>query len=274
MWQQADEIHPHDSLEHQGRHKTHPIYQTHNLAFLRLPLTGEAHQAPSLPAPGELVLWRCRAEWQAGASRGTRASLAGTDLARARFFRSPTRAKRHLVGRAVLRHILSDMLGCSAAEIRLNETLNGQPRLAAPSPVHDITLHVSFAGIWIIVAVSTTAMGVGAIVPGQADAKEKDLSRTTTPRLSTAARQQPSSEYPWQAQQRARLDSLASLSDTSAADTRPTWIEHRGAALVAQMADGQRCHVLDLPMPGQICAAIATAEPVWLIHAYGWSRHQ
>ncbi|QGZ65354.1 4'-phosphopantetheinyl transferase family protein [Paraburkholderia acidisoli] len=234
---------------------THPVYRTPGLHFLPWRLDDAALQRDRLPAPGELMLWRLRAEWDA-----TTRGLSPLDIPRKEQHRairglSPALGKRYLVSRVFLRHTLSTMLGCTPAEIELHDHTEGELILRNPVRSPALEIRVAYAGVWILLAMSQRRLAIGAAVP------------------EPVLRQPVQSPFDDARDRLYRESALRLCLPHDARDTRDAWpaiVSQNGAALIAETEAGGQIHVVDLPMPGQICAAVATHEPFDTIHAFGW----
>lgn len=212
-------------------------------------------QRNRLPAHGELMLWRLRAEWDA-----TTRHLSPLDIPRKEQHRairglSPALGKRYLVSRVFLRHTLSTMLGCEPREIELHEHAEGELKLMNPACSPAIEIRVAYAGVWILLAISRRQLAIGATVP------DPLVVRRPTPLQVGETRDRLYRESALR---------LSAMRPDRAQDAWPAIISQHGAKLIAETPAGGQIHVIDLPMPGQICAAVATHEPLATIHAFGW----
>lgn len=236
------------------RSGTHPVYRTPGLHFMPRRIDEAAFQRNRLPARGELMLWRLRAEWDA-----TTRPLATLDLPRKEQHRairglSPALGKRYLVSRVFLRHTLSTMLSCEPGKIELHEVTEGELKLLSPACSPAIEIRVAYAGVWILLAISQRRLAIGATVP-------------------EPAVRQPARHLFDDARDRLYRESASRLGGTLSGPAHDAWpaiVSQNGATLIAETASGGQIHVVDLPMPGQICAAVATHEPLATIHAFGW----
>lgn len=243
------------------RGSTHPVYRTPGLHFLPWRLDDPAFQRNRLPAPGELLLWRLRAEWDAATRGFSPLDIPRKEQHRAIRGLSPALGKRYLVSRVFLRHTLSTMLGCAPAEIELHDHTEGELILRNPVCSQSIEIRVAYAGVWILLAMSRRRLAIGATVPEPAlrqpvpgpfdDARDR-LYRESALRLCDMH------------------EAYEPRHDPATHDAWPAIVSQNGAALIAETAAGGQIHVVDLPMPGQICAAVATHEPLATIHAFGW----
>lgn len=256
--------------------RNHAVFRTPGLEFVPRPVVWGAPACRDLPQAGNLMLWRVRAEWH-GMPRDEGLSwLSPVERERARkCYPNPALAKRYLVGRAVLRRILSGMLGCSPGAVDLVDGPGRQLRLrgAAAAPV----IEVAYAGTWILVGIGATGLGLGTVVPVAGwDLPAGEGAGNTDPGAKLAARLFPDLPGVGQrAQQCARRESVSRLAASHDLGTRPEVAAHDGAAFLIASADGHNSHgglVLDLPMPGRIAGAVALAGTVTRVDAFGWMR--
>ncbi|CAH2812742.1 MAG: hypothetical protein CBARDMAM_7259 [uncultured Caballeronia sp.] len=73
-------------------------------------------------------------------------------------------------------------------------------------------------------------------------------------------------------QQHVRHASLSRLAALGILAPKPAITVAYGAAAIVDTATDQRCHILDLPMPGKIAAAVALPQIVTRVDAFGWTK--
>lgn len=240
----------------------HPIYTTPGLDFTVYKASIDAPAARTVPLLGSVVLWRFRAEWQDISRHNAHSWTSRAERERTRHYPNAALAKRFLVGRAALRLVLSGMLDCSADKIELIDGVDGQPQLLWPRPLTRVCIHVAYAGIWVIVGLSATDLGIGTVLPVP-DAIAK-------PTLTASLPDHLFPDVMTETQERARHASLSLLATNGSMDPQPIIVARYGAASVIATSTDQRCHVLDLPMPGKIAAAVAVTQLVNRVDAFGW----
>lgn len=234
-----------------SRYRIHPAYRTAGLEFVPYGASERLIAACRLPAPGELVLWRMRVDWQAVSPGKPQAWVAPEERRKAAHFPSAGLARQYLVGHAALRRLLAAMLQCSGEQIHFVDRLDGGIDMVAPALPDPPGVHIARAGIWIIVGVSAGRVGIGSAMP----ATNQPLDDDTADHFRSRA---------WQA-------SLAAL--TGAPFAAEDWsVIACGATNLVTCADATRYQTLDLPMQGKLFAAVALASPVWQVRAYGWRR--
>jgi hypothetical protein len=222
-------------------------------------------RADGVPQPkdGELLLWRFRPEWQSIPKDTAYACLSKTELARVRSHPYPALAKRFVVGRAVMREILADMMGCAPGEVELKDDEDGQPRLVHESTHEPIEIAIAYAGIWIVVGVSSSPLGLATSVPTLPDSAPGGTGEPASTRRTATLR-------PVETRSQVRHASLASAAGAGALSADATVLRHDASPFFVDTAGLARWQILDLPMPGIICAAAAVARPVTRVHAFGW----
>lgn len=259
-------------LHPSSRAKRHPIYETPGIDFIPHPIAFDSSSSQKIPTSGNAVLWRFRAEWQSISREDAQGWISRAERERIRHYPNSALAKRYLVGRAAVRRVLSGMLGCPPGAIELADGTDGQPHVLRPSPRTRICIHVAYAGIWVIIAVGAVDVGIGAVVPVPGGTIAQ------TPRFEPGTIQATLPEHLFpelqvQAQQQARHASLFSLAVNGSLDPEPVVAAQYGAASIVNTSTSQRCHILDLPMPGKIAAAVALAQLVTRVDAFGWIKN-
>ncbi len=252
--------------------KTHPIFRTAGLDFIPHRANSDTTAARTIPAMGNLVLWRFRADWHSISRDEAYSWLSGPERERARLYPNSALAKRYLVGRAMLRLILSRMLRCTPDAIMLIDGTDGQPHLHRPEPHRKVHIHTAYAGVWIVVGFSATDLGIGAVLPVLSGPPPEEpvpkqfwTKTTTTPPRNLF----PEAE---DAPQQARYASLSRLASIGILGPESVVATKYDAAQVIHTSIGQRCHILDLPMPGKITAAVALPQIVTRVDAFGWVK--
>lgn len=217
------------------------------------------------PHSTELTLWRFRAEWGSAARTSLPFHISPDEQNRAARSPSSAIAKRYLVSRAVLRNLLSPMLGCPPAQIDLDDDADAQPQLIAPVPHQKLYIRMAYAGIWVLLGMSGQNFGMSVALP--------DLRPVTSNGRSTRNNAAPDNDDIINdglitAREQSRQDSVLALTASTGGFDLP-----RDAMLRSNCAIS-RANIIELPMPGQICAAIATHEPLHAINAVGWRSYE
>lgn len=248
--------------------QSHPAYRTPGLNFIPWRIDATDSHRNRLPAPGELMLWRFRAEWDNISRNDASLRMPLSEHHRAIRGHSPALGKRHLVSRAFLRNTLSRMLDRPSADINLRDHAEGELTLLAPTFSPELAIRITYAGIWVLLGISRGKLSVNAAVPHFHAGHQERLG--PTPHPATAAPSSPASGLIEEVRDQTLRESVIRLTGDEPAERYPALISQNGAAVIAEANDGQYIHIVELPMPGQICAAVATYEPLSTIQAFGW----
>lgn len=245
---------------------TEPIPRQSTLNFIALPHRNDAPVLTALPAPGELYVWRYRTEWQGILKGDPRSCVSQGEYQRARHYPNSALAKRYLIGCAALRRVLGAMLDCPPLQLQFASSRR-EGRLELLLPVIDVPIeaHLAFVGVWLIIAVSRTAMGIGSIIPGPMPALAQESGQRRVHMRRDAA-----PDAAAKMRHAARCGSISALTGRPIDELEIHFSAHPGMVSTAEFDGGSRCHVIDLPMPGRICSAIALEEPVANVYATGW----
>jgi hypothetical protein len=228
-----------------GFHSSHPIYATPGIEFIPHRSGLHTRKEHALPRSGELMIWRLAASWDYLNREEAALWLSREETARMRHHRNPAFARRYAIARVSLRRILGDALDKSPETIALSDDAHGQPVLdesGCPSP---LSLRIAFAGIWITLAMSADAFGLETLLPDTAR-PDADIS------LASARA------------------ACASQLLAQPVDYVEALCAHRVGAMSLMRDDANAIRVIDLPMPGNISAAIATPISTSTLHAFGW----
>lgn len=76
------------------------------------------------------------------------------------------------------------------------------------------------------------------------------------------------------AREQSRRDSVLSLMGEDDFSSSPVDLDLNGHTAYNYACEFGRAHIVELPVPGQICATIATHEPLHAIDAIGWRNHK
>ncbi|WP_322069286.1 4'-phosphopantetheinyl transferase family protein [Paraburkholderia bannensis] len=229
-----------------GFHPSHPIYATPGLQFIPHRAGLHTRKEHALPRSGELMIWRLAASWDHLSREEAALWLSRDELARMRHHRNPSLARRYAIARVALRRILGDALDKAPETIALSDDAHGQPVLHEPDCATPLSLRIAFAGIWITLGMGADAFGLETMMPDTASAGAEL-------KLASA---------------RAACASQLLAQPVDYVETLRT--QRIGAMSVSQDDDGNAFKVIDLPMPGNISAAIATPLSTSTLHAYGW----
>lgn len=177
------------------------------------------------------------------------------------------------IAKATLRQILSRMFDCGPGTVVLGDEADGQPLLRQPEPRSALCMHVAYAGVWTIVGISVTEVGIATSVPVSGSIHMEEPPITDLHTDTTALPDQFVAKMLAEPlQERVRHASLSRLASLGILAPQPAITAAYGAAAVVDTATDQRCHILDLPMPGKIAAAVALPQIVTRVDAFGWIK--
>ncbi|WP_060857849.1 hypothetical protein [Caballeronia sordidicola] len=214
------------------------------------------------------MIWRFRSEWDAISKSKSPLDIRHNEQKRAMHGPSSALGKRYLVSRTFLRNTLSRILDCPPIEIKLRDNAEGELQLLTPSSTPELPIRIAYAGIWVLLGISLSKLGVSTALPHFHPSHSEPTD--AAPYQADATQTSPAFDHLEEVRNRTLRESVIQLIGDESANRYPTLISQNGAALTAEANDGKYIHIVDLPMPGQICAAIATYKPLSTIQAFGW----
>lgn len=219
--------------------------------FCPHPLTRHFPRDLAPPLGGELHLWRFRCEWLPVPVQESETWLSKTERDRARMHPNIALRKRFVSARAVVRWIVGHLFACEPHDVDLQD--DGGDRLHARDPRDGrrIGIEVAYGGIWIVIGIASTTLGLSVVVPSPGAALDQ---------TADALRG------------RARYNSLRNALRDIAPDISPTLLAADTGSDTFDFAEHGSWHLLDLPMGGKICVAVALARPLTLVHTFGWRK--
>lgn len=229
----------------------HAIVSAAAPQFVSYPLTRHYPYRVAAPRAGELHLWRFRCEWLPVPVQEGETWISKGERERARLHPNSALRKRFVSARVVTRWIVANLFDCEPHVVDLQD--DGREKLRARHP-HDgrgITIDIAYAGIWIVIGIASTALGLSVVVPAPGAVLDE---------AQEASRQ------------RARYGSLCNALRYAPVDIDLDLLSSNAASCAFDLAEHGRWHVLDLPMSGKIRAAVALAQPVTHVHAVGWPK--
>jgi hypothetical protein len=244
---------------------TQTIRRAAELEFIPQRLAYRLAADVAYPNDGELLLWRCRSEWHFVSKDAAYARLSQAELARVKSHPNPALGKRFVVGRAAMREILGDMIGCAPAEVDLVEDAQGQLRVANVGEREPIEIAIAYAGIWIVIGVSKSPLGLATSVPTL-----PDNAPSGHPDGDTASSRRQKMSRSIETRSHVRHASLTYAMGAQLMNVDAHVLQQDAATFFVDAPDARRWQIIDLPMPGIISAAAAVAQPVTRVHAFGW----
>jgi hypothetical protein len=227
-----------------------------------------------VPRPGELHLWRFRCGWLPVSIQEGESWLSETERERARLNPNSALRKRFVTGRVVLRWIVANLFGSAPHDVQFIDGHAGQPGVQLAPDGSPVTIDIAYGGIWIVIGVASAALGVGVAMP--APGQEHALPESPRASISPGGEADRADERLHGADesvQSARYSSLSSALKRPPADVEPQALRGNAAASFVDLPAEGRWHVVDVPMPGKIRAAVSVAQPVSRIQAFGWPKN-
>lgn len=229
----------------------HAIVAAAEPTFLSHPLTRHYPRNVAAPRTGELHLWRFRCEWLPVPVQEGDTWLSKTERERARLHPIGALRKRFVSARVVVRWIVGHLFGCEPRLVDLQDDGNEKLHVRHPRDGRSVTIDIAYGGIWIVIGVASTTLGLSVAVPSPGAALDE---------TSAVSRR------------RARYSSLCSALRYVPLDIDEDLLSCDTAACASDLAEHGCWHMLDLPMSGKIHAAVALAQSVTLVHTFGWPK--
>ncbi|MGF6773698.1 hypothetical protein P3T18_006212 [Paraburkholderia sp. GAS199] len=220
--------------------------------FVSSPLTRRFPHNLGVPRAGDLHLWRFRCEWLPVPVQEGDTWLSKGERERARLHPNAALRKRFVSARVVARWIVANLFGCQPSDVDLHDDGNEKLRARHPRDGRGLALDIAYGGIWIVIGVSATTLGLGVTVPAPGIAAD-------LPALDGERR-------------RARYMSLCNALRYAPNDIDPDLFNNDSAWCGYDLAQHGRWHLLDVPMAGKVRAAVALAQPVTRVYAIGWPK--
>ncbi|MFL9982259.1 4'-phosphopantetheinyl transferase family protein [Paraburkholderia sediminicola] len=229
----------------------HAIVSAAAPQFVSHPLTRHYPHRVAAPRAGELHLWRFRCEWLPVPVQEGDTWLSKGERERARLHPNSALRKRFISARVVTRWIVANLFDCEPHAVDLQDDGNEKLRARHPHDGRGVTIDIAYAGIWIVIGIASTTLGLSVVVPAPGAALDE---------AQEASRQ------------RARYGSLCNALRYAPVDIDRDLLSNDAASCAFDLAEHGHWHVFDLPMSGKIRAAVALAQPVTQVHAFGWPK--
>lgn len=219
--------------------------------FVSRPLTRHYPHGVAAPRAGELHVWRFRCEWLPVPVQEGEVWLSKGERERARLHPNSALRKRFISARVVTRWIVANLFDCEPHAVDLQGDGNEKLRARHPHDGRGITIDIAYGGIWIVIGIASTTLGLSVVVPAPGAALDETQEGS---------------------RQRARYGSVCNALRYAPVDIDLKLLSSDAAACAFDLAEHGCWHVLDLPMSGKICAAVALAQPVTQVQAFGWPK--
>jgi hypothetical protein len=126
-----------------------------------------------------------------------------------------------------------------------------QPGVQLTPDGSTVTIDIAYGGIWIVIGMASATLGLSVVVPSPGAAPDETSEKS---------------------RRRARYSSLCNALRYAPVDIAGDLLSRDTPSCAFDLADHGYWHVLDLPMSGKIRAAAALAQPLTLVHTFGWPK--
>jgi hypothetical protein len=225
-----------------------------------------------VPRPGELLLWRFRCGWLPVSIQEGESWLSETERERARLNPNSALRKRFVAGRVVLRWIVANLLASAPHDVQFTDGHAEQPGVQLTPDGSTVTIDIAYGGIWIVIGVASAALGLGVAMPTPGEDALPDGARASIWPGGEPEHDDDRVHCADESVQSARYSSLSSALKRPPVDVAPHALRENAAASFVDLPAAGRWHVVDVPMPGKIRAAVSVAQPVSRIQAFGWPK--
>ena len=209
------------------------------------------------PRPGELLLWRFRCGWLPVPIHESEQWLSDSERERARLNPNSALRKRFVCGRLVLRWIAANLFDLTPDEVQFSDGHADQTSVQLVADGYPVAIDIAYGGFWIVIGVASAALGLGITMPapgGEIAITQDGFGYAEESVLST------------------RYSSLSNASKRSSTEFPAHALAGHATAAFVDLAAAGRWHVVDVPMPGKIRAAVSIGQPVPRIQALGWPK--
>lgn len=225
----------------------HGMFTAPGLSVVVHPLSRQFPACLPAPADGDLHLWRYASGWLPVPVPEGEIWLSQREREQARLHPNPGQRRSLVAARIVQRWIVAQWFGCEPGAVRFEDNRHGRAIARHPDGHGDIVVHTTYGGIWTVIALASIPIGLAVRMPARAMTLSDD-----TPLRD------------------ARHQSLVASMDHVAPEFGPDTLAWSGASAVLNLPAAGHRHVIDIPMPGKICAAVSAAQRITQIHAVGW----
>lgn len=225
------------------------------------------------PRPGELHLWRFRTGWLPVPIHEGDRWLSENERERARLNPNSALRKRFLAARVMLRWIVANLFDSAPQDMRFIEGHAEQPSLQLATEGCPLVIDIAYGGIWIVIGVSSATLGLGVTMPkpGVETALLERAPASIWPTGAPDRLRQPF-HHADESLQFARYKSLSSALKQPDLKVAPQTLRDNAVATFVDLEAAGRWHVVDVPMPGKIRAAVSVAQTLNTIQAFGWHK--
>lgn len=250
-----------------------PMIDANAFVFSPQRLTRQHPSGLLRPQAGELYLWRFRYGWLPVTVQKGESWLSHSERERAKLGPNASLRKRFTAGRVVSRWIASNLLGTDPRDVQL---VDGQATHTATRLSMDVAplyVDIAYGGIWIVIGIASATLGIGITMPTpSAITGLPEGARSSVWPLTTPGRVREMIQHADRSQQQARLNSLPIKTQRLPEDFSPCTLSGMATARFVTVEAARHWHVVDVPMPGEIRAAVSLGQPIRKIQAFGWNK--
>ncbi|SDR21965.1 hypothetical protein SAMN05443245_3652 [Paraburkholderia fungorum] len=226
------------------------------------------------PRPGELHLWRFRSGWLPVSIQEGDQWLSEAERERARLNPNSALRKRFVGGRVVLRWIVANLFNTTPHEVQFIDGPADGTSVQLTADGHPVTIDIAYGGIWIVIAIASSALGLGVTMPAPGGENViPEVRRTSIWPSAEPDCHEDRFRYAEESVQAARFNSLSNALKRPSIEVSPQALRDNAVATFVDLPSTGRWHIVDVPMPGKIRAAVSVAQPVTRIQAFGWPKN-
>jgi hypothetical protein len=227
-----------------------------------------------VPRPGELHLWRFRSGWLPVSIQEGDQWLSEAERERARLNPNSALRKRFVGARVVLRWIVANLFNTTPHEVQFIDGPADQASVQLTADGHPVTIDIAYGGIWIVIAIASSALGLGVTMPAPGGENViPEVRRTSIWPSAETDSHEDRFRYAEESVQAARFSSLSNALKRPSIEVSPQALSDNAVATFVDLPSAGRWHIVDVPMPGKIRAAVSVAQPVKRIQAFGWPKN-
>jgi hypothetical protein len=228
----------------------------------------------AVPRPGELHLWRFRSGWLPVSIQEGDQWLSDAERERARLNPNSALRKRFVGARVVLRWIVANLFNTMPQQVQLVHGHADRTGVQLAADGHPVMIDIAYGGIWIVIAIASSALGLGVTMPAPGGENAlPEVRRTSIWPSAAPDRHEERFRYAEESVQVARYNSLSNALKRPSIEVAPQALRGNSVATFVELPSAGRWHIVDVPMPGKIRAAVSVAQPVTRIQAFGWPKH-
>lgn len=176
--------------------------------------------------------------------------------------------------RVVSRWIIANLFDTTPHEVQFIDAPAGQSSVRLSADSHPVTIDIAYGGIWIVIAIASAALCLAVTMPAPGGEEALPEVRRTSLFPPTAPdRHADRFRYAEASVQSARYNSLTNALKRPSIEAAPQALRDNTVATFVDLPSEGRWHIVDVPMPGKIRAAVSVAQPVTRIQAFGWPKN-